>query len=108
VKAGQQSFEKSPFDIVCHCIWCSRFGKLKLLGASLPTTKPGEEKKKRCIKTLEGSRIFPVPTLTTFFRLRKWWWKKDTVRGRSFIPLVSSFTVTKSWQARLQTTHRHE
>jgi len=44
VKAGQQSFEKSPFDIVCHCIWCSRFGKLKLLGASLPTTKPGEEK----------------------------------------------------------------
>jgi len=89
-------------------IWCSRFGKLKLLGASLPTTKPGEEKKKRCIKTLEGSRIFPVPTLTTFFRLKKWWWKKDTVRGRSFIPLVSSFTVTKSWQARLQTTHRHE
>ena len=58
--------------------------------------------KKRCIKTLAGSRIFPVP-------IRKWW-KKDTVPGRSFSPLVSSFTVSysKSWQARLQTTQRHE
>jgi len=65
VKAGQQSFEKSPFDIVCH-IWCSRFGKLKLLGASLPTTKPGEEKKEKVHKNFGREPNFPCANFDHF------------------------------------------